>query len=324
MKAYIVVLNWNGKNFVEECLDSLLAQSYPAEIIVIDNGSTDGSKELIEDKYAKKIHLIKEGTNHGFAGGVNIGIKHAMKNKADVVALFNNDAVADKNWLRYLIESMQKDMNLGIVTCKLMRSDKKHLDSTGDFYSIWGMPFPRGRNQKDIGQFDNDEKVFGASGGASLYRTKTLKKVDLFDERFFAYFEDVDISFRVRLAGWNILYQPEAMAYHKVSATSSKMAKSFTRYHSIKNFLMLYTKNMPVKLYWKYLPLFILQMLRLAASSLIRGGFFAYLKGLGMFLLYLPGVLVSRWRIQRSSKLMTSEVNELLYHARPPRIPILK
>lgn len=319
MKAYIVVANWNGKDLIKKCLDSLQQQSYSAEIVVVDNGSVDGSVELIEKEYPE-IHLIKEGKNHGFAGGVNIGIRYAMEKKADAVALFNNDAVAEKDWLKQLVSTLDKNTKIGIVTGKLMRSDRKHIDSTGDFYTIWGMPFPRGRNQLDKGQFDSEEKVFGASGGASLYRAKMLEEIGLFDERFFAYYEDVDISFRAQLSGWGILYQPKALAYHKVSATSSKMAKNFTRYHSIKNLLILYTKNMPARLYWRYLPLFILQMLRLAASSLLKGGFLAYLKAAGRFILYLPAILLSRINIQRKRKISVSETKALLYRARPPKI----
>lgn len=319
-KIYLVVLNWNGKQMVGKCLDSLLKQTYPAEIVVVDNGSVDGSQEFIKQKYPK-VHLISEKKNHGFAGGVNIGIKYAMKKRPGAIALFNNDAVADKDWLKQLVKVMKRDAEAGIVTGKLLRSDKEHIDSTGDFYSTWGMPFPRGRNQKDVGQYDQAEEVFGASGGASLYRTKMLKEIGLFDEKFFAYFEDVDISFRARLAGWNILYQPKAVAYHKVSATSSQMAKTFTRYHSIKNLLLLYTKNMPPRLYWHYLPFFIFLMVRLAVTSLLRGSFAAYLKGSGMFLLYLPSVLYGRYRIQRDRKVLASDINEMLYYGRPPRIP---
>ena len=240
MKVYLVVVNWNGKDFIEECLDSIQKQTHPVEIIVVDNGSTDGSKELIEKKYPK-IHLISKDNNHGFAGGVNIGIEYAVGKKADAIALFNNDAVANKDWLEQLVKTLNKDADTGIVTGKLMRSDKKHIDSTGDFYSTWGMPFPRGRNQKDTSQYDEPGEVFGASGGASLYRTKMLKDIGLFDERFFAYYEDVDMSFRARLAGWAVFYQPKAEAYHKVSATSLHAGRihSPTRYHSIKNFLIL-------------------------------------------------------------------------------------
>lgn len=319
MKVYVIVLNWNGIDLVEACLDSLLEQTYPAEVVVVDNGSTDGSVELLEKKYSK-IHLFKEDKNHGFAGGVNIGIKFAMDNGADAVALFNNDTVAEENWVENLVDSLQDQPDVGVVTSRLTQMDKKHLDSTGDFYTTWGMPFPRGRNQKAEGNFLKREYVFGASGGASLYRTKVFDDIGVFDETFFAYLEDVDISFRAQLAGWKVSYEPSAVAYHHISATSARMG-SFSRYHTVKNFHLLYLKNMPGYLFWKYLPLFILHDIRLGISSTVRGGLLAYLKGCFMALLLFPRTLSLRWKIQRKRKVKTSYIDGILTHSRPRRIP---
>jgi hypothetical protein len=319
MKVYLVVLNWNGKDFVEECLDSLLEQSYPVEIVVVDNGSVDGSVELIEQKYPK-IQLIKESYNHGFAGGVNIGIKYAMKQGADTIGLINNDAVAEKDWVKHLVSAMKDEKSAGIITSKLMRMDKIHIDSTGDFYTVWGMPFPRGRNKKAEDNFKKREFIFGASGGASLYRVKMLEEIGLFDEAFFAYFEDVDISFRAQLAGWKVLYEPNAVAYHHISATSSKLG-SFSRYHTIKNFHLLYLKNMPGILYWKYLPLFLLHDIRLGISSFIRLGGAAYIKGVFKAVILLPRTLKSRRQVQRSRVVPISYIDSILTHSRPRRIP---
>jgi GT2 family glycosyltransferase len=319
MKVFVVVPNWNGIDMLPKCLKSLEEQTVTAEIIVVDNGSSDGSVELAKKEFPQ-VNLLENKKNLGFAGGVNRGIENAIKHGADYVALFNNDAFAEKGWLEKLLELMKENANAGIVTCKFMRDDKQHFDSTGDFYSVWGLPYPRGRNKKDLGQFDEAEEVLGASGGASLYRTKMLKEIGLFDERFFAYYEDVDISFRARLAGWKIYYEPKAIAYHSVGATSSKLG-SFTRYHSIKNFLLLYTKNMPAKLYFKYFPLFLAQTLRFGVSSTLKGGLLAYLKGLAVFIYYLPVVLIERGKIQKNRKVSTSEIDEILVHARPPKIP---
>jgi GT2 family glycosyltransferase len=149
-----------------------------------------------------------------------------------------------------------------------------------------------------------------------------LKDIGLFDDSFFAYYEDVDISFRARLAGWKIIYTPDSIAYHHISATSSRLG-SFSRYHSIKNFHLLYLKNMPGLLFWKYLPLFMIQDFRLAASSTLRGGLAAYLKGLGKFILLLPTTLNARRRIQSSRKVSVKDIDGLLYESRPPRIPKL-
>lgn len=320
MNIFVVIPNWNGADLLADCLDSLKTQTQEHTAIVVDNGSVDNSIELIEANYPDVV-LLKNSKNLGFAGGVNTGIRYALESKADAIALFNNDAVADKDWLKNLVHAITTT-NAGIVTCKLMRSDKKYFDSTGDFYSVYGIGFPRGRNQEDSGQYDQAEEVFGASGGASLYSAKMLKKIGLFDERFFAYFEDVDISFRAQLADWKVLYEPSSVAYHHVSATSSKLG-NFSRYHSIKNFLIIYTKNMPAKLYWKYLPKYLYQFMRTTARSTINFQLHIWLKALIVFLAYLPSILKDRFDIQRSRQLSVSEVDALLYKKRPPVIPDL-
>jgi GT2 family glycosyltransferase len=304
---------------VLKALESLNQQSTKAKVIVVDNGSVDDSLSLIEKNFPQ-VSLIKLPHNHGFAGGVNVGIKAALAEGAWAIALLNNDAIADKDWLKDLAETMDANEKTGIVCSRMMRQSSELIDSCGEDYSIWGMPFPRGRNQSDHGQYDKPGEVFAASGGASLYRAEMLKQIGLFDEAFFAYYEDVDISFRARLAGWQVMYCPDAVVRHKVNATSSKLG-SFTRYHATKNFFLLYSKNMPGWLYWKYLPLFMLQAARLAASSLLKGGFLAYASGLLRAIILVPHVVIERSRIQRSRKIPPSQIDKLLYKSRPPKIP---
>lgn len=317
----VIIPNWNGADILTACLDSLADQTTKCTIIVVDNGSSDNSLKLLKQQYPKVLVLAKD-KNYGFAGGVNFGIRYALEQNFQYIALLNNDAVAEADWLEHLLRTIQSNDGLGIVTSKMLRDDKKHLDDTGDFYSVWGMPFPRGRNQLDNGQFDSETEVFGASGGASLYRAEVFEEIGLFDERFFAYLEDVDISFRARLAGWDIAYEPKARVYHKVNATSSKLG-SFSRYHTIKNFFALYTKNMPGWLYWKYLLLFLLQAVRLLISSVLRRGGIAYMRGFGRAMLNLPYMFRERRKIQKNRKVTPKQIDALLYKSRPPRIPSL-
>lgn len=321
MKVAVIVPNWNGKAYLGKALDSLLAQDLKPEVLVVDNGSVDGSVEHIKQNYPG-VQLIELDKNHGFAGGVNSGIKMAIENDVDYVALLNNDATADKLWLQQLVRRVEANPKIGIVACKLMRTDKKHIDSTGDVYSVWGVPFPRGRNQMDTAQYNHSQEVFSASGGASLYRVKMFEQIGLFDERFFAYLEDVDISFRAQLAGWRVAYEPSALAYHHIGATSSKLG-SFSRYHFTKNFFMLYVKNMPGVLFWKYLPLFLLQSARFAVSNTLRGEGLAYFQALSRAIINSPGVLKDRWKIQKTRKVTTNYIDSMLYKHRPPKIPTL-
>ncbi|HMS23236.1 MAG TPA: glycosyltransferase family 2 protein [Candidatus Saccharibacteria bacterium] len=313
----VVIPNWNGKHYLKGCIDSLLSQSIKVTIIVVDNGSVDGSPEYIEQNFPQ-VKLIKLTSNHGFTGGVNAGIKDAIKTDQEFVALFNNDAVADKHWLENLVTAMTAHKRVGIVTGKFMRDDKQHLDSTGDFLTTTGLPYPRGRNEVDKGQYDKSNYVFGATGGASLYRVEMLKQIGLFDEKFFAYFEDVDISFRAQLAGWKVYYEPKAIAYHKVGGTSSKLG-SFSRYHSTKNFHLLFLKNMPGMLFWKYFPLAVLQSFRMAVGSIVHGQYLTHLKGYFAAVILLPHCIIERRKIQKSRKVSTAYIDSMLVHGRAPK-----
>lgn len=314
----VVIPNWNGLDFIGPCLESVLAQSVSPLVIVVDNGSIDGSIEFIEKEFPR-VALIKLDKNYGFTGGVNRGIEKALSGGAEYIALFNNDAVADPHWLQHLLKTATDFPAAGIVTSKILHMDKKKLDSTGDFYTTWGLPFPRGRDELDTGQYDGEESqvVFGASGGASLYRAAMLKKIGLFDDRFFAYYEDVDISFRAQLAGYKIRYTPEARVFHRIGGTSSKIG-SFTRYHSSKNFVLLFTKDMPGSLFYKNLPFFILSALLMLLSGLKKGIFLTTLKGLlkGTQLAVI-GIPIRR-RVQRSRTVPISYISSILYPGLPP------
>ncbi|MEI6088683.1 MAG: glycosyltransferase family 2 protein, partial [Bacteroidota bacterium] len=164
----------NGEDTIEKCVNSLLSQTVKNKIIVIENGSTDNSLTILKKNYPD-IEIIENSKNLGFAGGVNQGIKKAVELGAEYIALFNNDAVADKKWLEELINVIKESPKVGIIAPKILSADKKHLDSTGDQYTNWGLPYPRGRKEEISGQYNSPERVFSASGGASLYRVSMLK-----------------------------------------------------------------------------------------------------------------------------------------------------
>lgn len=317
-KIAIVVPNWNGQDFLKSCLDSLLLQSQQNTVIVVENGSTDKSREILKS-YKDKIIVLEQSENHGFAGGVNQGIKYALNNGFEYIALFNNDALADKDWLKELLRAATKN-KAGITTGKFLRTDKKTIDSTGDFMTTWGLPFPRGRNHKDEGQYDKEEPVFGASGGASLYSAKMFKKIGLFDEDFFAYSEDVDISFRAQLAGYKVFYTPKALAYHHIGGTSGKLS-GFTIYHPTKNYWLLYFKNMPGILFWKYLPLASYLYLRMFIVKLLKGGALYFIKGWLKSLTLIPRKMKERRKIQKTRKASVQYIDSILVHHKPTRPP---
>jgi GT2 family glycosyltransferase len=317
-RAAVVVPNWNGAHFLGECLASLRAQSHAADLIVVDGGSTDGSADLVRDRFPDIRLLVLPG-NPGFAGAVNRGIELALQDGAEYVALINNDAVADPEWLGRLMATAQAHPGAGIVTSKLLRYDRTTIDSTGDFYSSWGWAYPRGRDEIDRGQYDGprDREVFCGSGGASLFRAEMLRQVGLFDEDYFAYLEDQDLGFRAQLQGWRARYEPTAVAYHHMMGTSAGL-NHFGRYQAIRNCIYLYVKNVPVPLCWKYLPKFLLGLVLMGINDVRRRRFRsiagAYLEALR----HLPRLLAKRRRIQRARRVSVEYIDSVLVHPLPP------
>ncbi len=312
----VVIPNWNGKDSLAACLDSLMAQTYKADVLVVDNGSADGSVEFIQKNYPS-VKLIIHQKNLGFAGGVNSGIKKSIENSAKFVALFNNDAVAGKDWLKHLVETLEKNSRVGIVTGKLLSTDGKSIDSSGDQYTVWGLPYPRGRSETNLDKYDNQTEIFAATGGASLYRIKMLDQIGLFDEDFFAYYEDVDLSFRAQLAGWKVLYVPNAIAYHQIGATSGKI-KGFTTYQTLKNYPWLFWKNVPIRYLFRIGWRFKFAYLGIFISAITRGQIRPAFKGLFVSLLLAPKKIVQRWQIQRHKSVSNEYIWGIITHDLPP------
>ncbi|HSH58376.1 MAG TPA: glycosyltransferase family 2 protein [Acidimicrobiales bacterium] len=323
-RVAVVVPNWNGRHLLEECLDSLGAQSVPARVIVVDNGSVDGSASLVRSGYPG-TRLVELDHNHGFTGAVNRGIEVALAEGADFVALLNNDARADEHWLERLLAAMEDHTEVGIVTSKVLMTDGRHFDSAGNHYSVWGHPFPRGRDELDVGQYDERAFVFGGSGGASLYRVAMMAEIGLFDDDFFAYYEDDDVSFRAQLAGWKVMYEPASLAHHRVAATSSKHP-TLRHYHVTKNAFFLFHKNMPTRLYFRYLPRFTVGFLSLLAGVAKRRDFAALVPSLWRIAVTLGPLIKKRRSIQDKRVVSDAYVSSILYHGVPPthRYPFVR
>lgn len=321
-RVSVIIPSWNARSFVGECLNSLRNQSFrDFEVVVVENGSTDGSPDFITKNYPEVI-MLRQDHNTGFAKAVNIGIKHS---KSDYVALLNNDAIASKDWLKELVLHMDQHKDSAAAVSKILKqtkgakTNKFLIDTTGDFYSIWGMPFPRGRDEIDEGQYDKKEEVFGACGGAVIYRREYLARdIGLFDEAFFAYYEDTDLSFRIRRAGYKIFYVPTSIVHHKVGATSGGGKNKFTRYHSVKNTWFLFLKEMPGRYFWINLPRYFIGQTLMLISSIRGGILLPHLKGLLVAVAYTPIMIIRRWRIALNAKTSSSVMASLLYKSMPP------
>jgi GT2 family glycosyltransferase len=290
------------------CLDSLLVQTEHGEVIVVENGSTDGSLDFLTAKYPG-VTVLAQTDNLGFAGGVNVGIEYAIEKDYEFVALFNNDAVADKDWLKHLIVAMS-EANVGMTTCSFLSKDGQHYDSTGDLFTNWGLPYPRGRGETVKGQYDEQTEIFGVSGGASLYRISMLQEIGFFDADFFAYYEDVDLSFRAQMA-------PQAIAYHDTGSTSRKL-KGFTTYQTMKNQPLVLMKNLPRKLLWRVTWRFMIAHTLFYIRAFSRGQGWIASKGDADGTRLLFKNFGNRSRIQKTRKVSDDYIWSIMTHDLPP------
>lgn len=321
-KTVVVIPNLNGGLELTNAIASLSKQSLRPNIIVVDNASTDKSDEVAKENYPE-IEIIKHSKNKGYAGGVNPGFKRAMELGAEYVAPFNDDAIADPEWLAKLVDTLESNPKLGAAACKVLTADGKHLDSTGDYLTNWGLPYPRGRGEPDLGQYDSQTDIFGASGAASLYRVTALQEVGLLDEAFFAYYEDVDLSFRLQIAGWKIAYVPESKVFHKIGMTSSRI-KGFTTYQTMKNLPLLVYKNMPRKYLWSVTWRLTIARAFFLGRAITRKQAWAAIKGDLMATYLIIKKHKERRTIQASKKVSDEYIWSMIVHDLPPNSSALR
>lgn len=318
-RVAIIVLNWNGADDAIKCMDSLRSQTKAPAVILVDNYSSDDSVEIL-DKYCEKhpdIHFIKNPTNSGYTGGNNVGFIFALEKHYDYIGTLNPDATANRRWVEALVNELDSIEEVGIATGILARNDKKHTDSTGDFYTTWGVPGPRGRNRPISEAPKEPEFVFGSTGGGFIARAELFRKIGMFDEKFFMYFEDVDLCFRAQLAGYKVRYTPEAIAYHKISASTNKVPGLATT-QTFKNLPILFLKNVPLKLWLQILPRFTLTYILFIGHAIVRGRGVAAIRGWLGSLRLLPHAIRERRRIQSTRKVSADYIDSIILHDIPP------
>ncbi|MDO4872046.1 MAG: glycosyltransferase family 2 protein [bacterium] len=316
MKTAIVILNYNGWRDTKKCLAALSKQTVQDfEIYLIDNGSQDNSIEELSKIEIPNLHFRKEKKNTGFTGGVNIGIKWALENNFENIVLLNNDANAEPEWLENLLKPLEKSPEIGAVTSLMLDKTGELIDDAGDVYSTWGIPMLRNENGPKANAPESG-LVFGATGGATLYRAKVFETIGFFDEDFFAYNEDVDIDWRMQLAGFKVWYEKSAVVWHKHSATSSKIP-GFTINQVFKNLPQVFWKNVPSPMIWWMLPKFMLVYTAFIFYQIPKGGLKFALKGLGQSLVLMPKSLKKRRRIQASKAVSNQYISSILYHGLP-------
>lgn len=293
MDVAVVVPNWNGRRWLQRCLEGLSAQTTPAsEVIIVDNGSTDGSTQVPAPD-GLPLRIIELGRNTGFAFAANRGLEAAS---APAVALVNTDVVLAPDWIERTTNALARDDRVAAVACKMVQMDDPHrLYDTGDFLRRDGVCEQRGRFELDDGRFDEPGEAFAPCAGAALYRRDALAAVGGFDERLFSYLEDVDLGLRLALAGWLCVYEP-ASALHAGGGSAWQLDPPVEHWIE-RNTLLLVAKTFPLR----WAPLVAYRQLGWAWHAFHQRRLRVHLGGALAGLGALHTVLPDRWRLRASS-----------------------
>lgn len=298
----VVIPNWNGEAFLSVCLGSLAQQTYKDfEVVLVDNASTDGSLALVEEQFPwVKVILLPE--NRGFATAVNEGIR---RSHGQYIGLLNNDTEVAPHWLEELARALNSHPEVGICASKMLGfPDGEIIDAAGDGYCRYGFAFKIGRGELDRGQYDTSRKVFGASGGAALYRRSVLEEMGLFDEDFFMQYEDVDLNFGAQLRGHSCLYVPKAIIYHVGQPAASR--NKFIQRLTTRNTINVMVKNVPLTLALRLGPRLFWGQLRRTLGSITWGWLDAHLLGWLDAIRLMPKMLKKR-RAKLASRRVSDE-----------------
>lgn len=313
-----IVVNWNGRHLLDDCIKSLLNQRCNYfEIILVDNGSVDGSASYIESKYPSvKVIPLKE--NRGFAGGNIEGLKYAQ---GEFIALINNDATIKEDWLETMMEAMSKDSTVGICASKIIVDGTDTIDSVGEIYSTAFMSLKVGEGEP-ANKFNSEMTLPGACAAAAIYRKKMLDAIGFLDDDYFLNYEDTDLHIRAWLSGWRCLFVPGARANHKVSSTLGDLSDGAVYYLS-RNSEWVWMVNVPFYFMVRYLHQ------RMAAEFLtflyicfIKNKWRSYFMGKLDAVKGIRKVLAKRKHVQKLVNLPKKQIkNELLplrryFHAR--------
>lgn len=262
--VYILILNWNGWKDTIECINSCLKLAYPNyRILIIDNGSSDNSEEILKKQFPN-LEIIQTGSNLGFAGGNNVGIRQALKEGADYVWLLNNDTVVDSNALTELVKVAESDETIGIVGSKIYFLDLPNIIwSAGSIFDQVSLtPYFVGYGQEDRGQFDEIREVEMIVGCSLMLKRSAIERTGLMDERFYLQHEESDWCWRIKKNGYKIYFVPRSVVRHKVSQ-SIVLGSTRQHYYSDRNALLFLAKHKPLllfkrifqeirRIYWNY------------------------------------------------------------------------
>ena len=305
----VVIPNLNGKHFLEICLKSIYNQSFgDVEVILIDNASNDDSVKFVLNEYPK-VKIVVNNENLGFSKAVNQGIKAA---NGDLIFLLNNDTELHIDCLKALNNAAQDKKDASIFASKMLYFDERNIiNDVGDIFSIYAIAHQQGKGEVDNGQYNAERYIFGACAGAAMYRADLFQEIGLFDEDFFAYLEDVDVSFRSQIYGRKCLYVPNAVVYHVDGGTSKKI-NNFSRYYTTRNVLYLITKNFPWKILLLLSPFILLGQLRNLIGSIKNKSFGLFVKSYYEYFFNFCSLIKKRRKILTNKKVSDKYIISIL------------
>ncbi len=308
MTVYLVIVNWNGRAYLDACLSALAGQTFRGfATTVVDNGSTDGSVDLIRKRHPG-VRVLALPDNAGFCRANNLALRDVQTR---YVALLNNDAVPAPGWLEALVEALDSHPEAGSAASRMVFQDRPDvIDRAGDGYTDAGAGLLRGRGEP-AERYAEPAWVFGASAGAALYRTAMLRDVGLFDEDFFLLYEDVDLAFRAQLRGHACRYVPAAVVRHRASATIAHDSP-VSIYYGHRNLEWVYVKNMPSGLLRRTLHRHLLYDLAAFAFFLFRGRAGVFLQAKRDALAGMRGAWEKRRGIQERRRATEEAIRALL------------
>jgi GT2 family glycosyltransferase len=304
----VVIVNANAGTLLRRTLAALERQTVrPQRVIVVDNLSSDGSTENLEERFPR-VELLRPSENLGFAGGNNLGVRAAEG--CDWVALLNPDAFAEPDWLEALLRAASENPEYAFFGSRLFSvSNVGCLDGTGDVYHVSGLAWRRDHGRPIGNGNAQPDEIFSPCAAAAFYRREAFLDIGGFDESYFCFYEDSDLSFRLRLKGYRCLYVPDAVVHHVGAATTGRES-DFAIYHSFRNEIWTWVKNMPGALLWRYLPQHLLVNLLATALFVARGPRRAILTAQRDAILDLPRVLRERREVQATRSMSPAELRK--------------
>lgn len=306
----MIIPNWNGESLLPACLGSLRRQSLQDfEVILVDNGSTDRSVEVARAR-VPALRVIRFPENRGFSAGVNAGIRQARGRE---IALLNSDVEADPEWLEALVKALDSHPEVSACASRMLSSrDRSRLDGVGIGCLAGGIGYPIGSHEPTDGQYAYPFEVLGPCAGAALYRRELFDTVGLFDEEFFAYHEDVDLSLRAQWAGLRSLYVPSAVAYHVGGGSTGGTMNALIARLSTKNRYWVVLKNLPASMILRALPGMLCYEAFWIRRLTARGLLGAYIRGLREAMGQLRGMLAKRREIRRRRRVTVARFRRAL------------